>query len=112
MSAGAQTGTRHTKLGQREPQRLRWSKIGNAKGDPRMRSLLLRHLVLVALGASAAAAHADNGLLYLGAGISRDSLRNITANHDLDSTSWKAMAGFRPISLFAVEADYIDLGTQ
>jgi Outer membrane protein beta-barrel domain len=77
-----------------------------------MRSLLLRHLVLVALGASAAAAHADNGLLYLGAGISRDSLRNITANHDLDSTSWKAMAGFRPISLFAVEADYIDLGTQ
>jgi len=30
----------------------------------------------------------------------------------LSSTNWKVWAGVRPISLFAVEADYIDLGSQ
>jgi hypothetical protein len=74
-----------------------------------MRRLLL--VMVLALGAGAA--QADTGLLYVGAGISRDSLKDITAtNSDLDSTSWKVLAGFRPISLFAVEGDYIDLGSQ
>ena len=68
-------------------------------------------LVLLALAASAA--HADNGLLYLGAGIANDSLKDVTAtNSDLNSTNWKVWAGVRPISLFAVEADYIDLGSK
>jgi len=74
-----------------------------------MRRVLLG--AVLALGA--AVAQADNGLLYVGAGISRDNLKDIAATgSSLDSTSWKVLAGFRPISLFAVEADYIDLGSQ
>ncbi len=74
-----------------------------------MRKLLL----VLALALAAAAAHADNGTFYVGAGISRDNLKDITATaSDLNSTNWKVWAGFRPISVFAVEADYIDLGSQ
>ena len=74
-----------------------------------MRKLLFT--LLLALGAGVA--HADNGLLYLGAGVANDNLRDIAAtNSNLNSTNWKVWAGVRPISLFAVEADYIDLGSQ
>jgi Outer membrane protein beta-barrel domain len=74
-----------------------------------MRKLLL----LAAVTLCASAAHADNGMLYIGAGLTNDNLRDIAAtNSDLNSTSWKVWAGFRPISMFAVEADYIDLGSQ
>jgi len=70
-------------------------------------------LAVLALTLGAGAAHADNGLLYLGAGISRDNIKDITATaSDLNSTNWKAWAGVRPISLFAVEADYLDLGGE
>jgi Outer membrane protein beta-barrel domain len=72
-----------------------------------------RMLFVIVLALGAQVAQADNGLLYVGAGISRDNLEDITAtNSDLNGTNWKVMAGFRPISLFAVEADYIDLGSQ
>jgi hypothetical protein len=75
-----------------------------------------RLLLLAALTLGAGAAHADNGFFYLGAGISRDKVSDITNQgesfSDLDNTSWKVLAGFRPISLFAVEADYMDLGSQ
>jgi len=30
----------------------------------------------------------------------------------IDGTSWKVFAGIRPIRLFAVEVDYLDLGQQ
>ena len=76
-----------------------------------MRRVIL--FALLILGATGA--QADNGLFYFGAGVTRTSLRtdnHETFSHDLDATSWKVMAGFRPISLFAVEADYIDLGSQ
>jgi hypothetical protein len=74
-----------------------------------MRKLLL--LFVLALGAGAA--QADNGLVYVGAGVSNDNLRDIAAtNSNLNSTNWKVWAGVRPISLFAVEADYINLGSQ
>ena len=73
--------------------------------------------VLLTLGFAFAAsvAQADNGLVYAGAGIVRDDLRDITAGSvstDIKSTSWKAYAGVRPISLFAIEADYTDLGSN
>jgi len=75
-----------------------------------MRRLLV--VIVLAFGAGIAQAD-DNGMLYIGAGITRDNLKDITAiNGDLDSTNWKVFAGFRPISLFAVEADYIDLGSE
>jgi hypothetical protein len=74
-----------------------------------MRKLL--PVICLALGAGVA--HADNGFFYLGAGVSNDNLRDIAAtNSNLNSTNWKVWAGVRPISLFAVEADYIDLGSQ
>ena len=74
-----------------------------------MRKLV--HLIVLALGAGAA--HADNGYFYVGAGVSNDNLRDIAAtNSNLNSTNWKVWAGLRPISVFAVEADYIDLGSQ
>jgi len=70
-------------------------------------------LALLALALAAGAAHADNGTFYVGAGISRDNIKDITATaSDLNSTNWKIWAGFRPISVFAVEADYLDLGSQ
>jgi hypothetical protein len=72
-----------------------------------------RFLLLIVLALGASAAQADNGLLYLGAGIANDNLKGIAAtNSDLNSTNWKVWAGVRPISLFAVEADYIDLGSK
>jgi len=77
----------------------------------------MRKLVLVtglALGASVA--QADNGSFYFGAGITSNKLNDIvvqgTAFPDLNSGSWKVFAGFRPISAFAVEADYFDLGSN
>jgi hypothetical protein len=77
-----------------------------------MRRLLLATLLTLAVGA----AQADSGFFYLGAGISKDRLSEITASganlSDIHNTSWKALAGFRPISLVAVEADYLDLGSQ
>jgi len=72
-----------------------------------------RLLIVTVLVLSTGIARADNGMLYLGAGITRDTLKDIAAtNGDLDSTNWKVYAGFRPISMLAVEADYIDLGSQ
>ena len=74
-----------------------------------MRRLML--LTVLALGATAA--RAENGLFYLGAGVSYNSVKNITAldNYgDIAGVGWKAFAGVRPIKAFAVEADYMDLG--
>ncbi len=75
-----------------------------------------RLLLLAALTLGASAAHADDGFFYLGAGISKNKVSEITNGGgsfgDLDNTSWKVLAGFRPISVVAVEADYLDLGSQ
>lgn len=72
-----------------------------------------KFLALIALALAAGVAHADNGTFYVGAGIARDNLKDITATaSDLNSTNWKIWAGLRPMSVFAIEADYIDLGSQ
>lgn len=72
-----------------------------------------KSLALLVLACGAGAAQADNGLLYLGAGVANDNLKDVTAtNSNLNSTNWKAWAGVRPIPLFAVEANYIALGSQ
>ena len=79
-----------------------------------MRRLLL--VIALVLGFGASVARADNGYFYIGAGISKDKLSDIgnqgTNFADIDKTSWKAYAGFRPLSVVAVEADYIDLGSD
>jgi hypothetical protein len=81
-----------------------------------MKGAFMRKLVLLmVLTLGATVAQADNGSFYLGAGVTSNKLNDIlvqgTAFPDLNKTSWKAFAGFRPISAFAVEADYIDLGS-
>src|SRR6516162_2401682 len=77
-----------------------------------MRKLVL--LMVLTLGATVA--QAENGSFYLGAGVTSNKLNDIvvegTAFPDLNKTSWKVFAGFRPISAFAVEADYLDLGSN
>jgi OOP family OmpA-OmpF porin len=77
---------------------------------------MLKLLLMAALALGAGAAQADDGFFYLGAGISKNKVNEITNGGaslgNLDNTSWKVLAGFRPIHLLAVEADYLDLGSQ
>jgi OmpA-OmpF porin, OOP family len=75
-----------------------------------MRSLML----FTALALAAGAARAENGFFYVGAGVVRNSLTDITdlgGLPDLTNTSWKAFAGVRPLNWLAGELDYIDLGS-
>jgi hypothetical protein len=73
--------------------------------------MLLPALMLALVGTTTAQA-ADNGF-YLGAGISKSKVDDILdTGVDIDDTAWKAIAGFRPIDLFAVEANYMDLGSE
>ena len=79
--------------------------------------MLLPALTLALVGTAAQAA--DNGF-YLGAGVSQVKLDNV--GHDfntgnlndfkLDNTSWKLIGGFRPLDQFAVELNYVDLGSE
>ena len=82
----------------------------------------MRRIVLVsalALAAGTGAAQADDdfgGRLYVGAGLSRDKVDGITHTgvpfSDIDKTSWKVLAGFRPVKVLGFEADYLDLGNR
>ena len=87
-------------------------KLDQGREIQAVRKLLLA--AVLALGAGAA--QADDSPFYVGVGISRNKLSNITNSglsfSDIDKTSWKALVGFRPISPFAVEAAYMDLGRQ
>jgi hypothetical protein len=69
-------------------------------------------LFVTALTLAAGAAQADSTGLYVGAGITKAKVDNIFGSVDINNTAWKAIAGFRPISLFAVEANYLSLGSQ
>jgi len=64
------------------------------------------------LALSSNLSQAENGVFYLGAGFSYNTVNNITdlAGQDLSAGSWKAFAAVRPINLLAVEADFMDLG--
>jgi Outer membrane protein beta-barrel domain len=58
------------------------------------------------------AAAADNGF-YLGAGITDTNFKLDSAgNGSLDDNSFKLIAGIRPLDWLAVEANYIDLGSD
>ena len=66
---------------------------------------------LLAFGTQASAA--DNGF-YLGAGVTQTKFDADDLNDDfkLDDNSFKLIAGFRPLDWLAVEANYIDLGSE
>jgi len=81
-----------------------------------------RLLPVIVLAFGTGVAQADNGLFYFGVGVTRNNADTSAvggafdtgmANYfpNINSTSWDVFAGFRPISLFAVEADYFDLGS-
>jgi len=78
------------------------------------RTMLVTALAILA-GAGATSAVADD-LLYLGAGLSNNKVEGITHTgvpfSDIDKTSWKVLAGFRPVKFVSVEADYLDLGNK
>jgi hypothetical protein len=51
------------------------------------------------------------------AGVVRNSVTDITGQGytpgpDLNETSWKAFAGVRPLEWLAMQADYVDLGSN
>src|SRR5207249_8400080 len=86
--------------------------VKSNSGRPSMR----RPLSAMLLACGVCGAHAGN-LVYVGAGVVRDKLSDITTADgftlsDIDRTSWKVLVGLRPISPLAVEANYIDLGGQ
>jgi opacity protein-like surface antigen len=75
-----------------------------------MRKLLL--LTTLAVGASAV--QASNGLFYFGAGVTSNHVSPTEQQgfatflpNNINSTSWQAFVGIRPISLLAVEASAI-----
>jgi len=69
----------------------------------------LSALTLAAIAPQAAAA--DNGF-YLGAGITKSEFDVGSASDSLDDNSFKVIAGFRALDWLAVEANYIDLGSD
>jgi OOP family OmpA-OmpF porin len=75
-----------------------------------MRKILLA-AALVLLGT---AAHAADGL-YVGAGVGKSNLDDLFGSGfslDASGASWKLIAGYRPIDWFAVEANYMDFGSE
>jgi hypothetical protein len=66
-------------------------------------------LSLAAIAPQAAAA--DNGF-YIGAGITTSEFDVGNASDSLDDNSFKVIAGFRPLNWLALEANYIDLGSE
>jgi OOP family OmpA-OmpF porin len=79
-----------------------------------MRKLLPALSLVLAAAVGSTAQAADNGF-YLGAGVSDAKIDDVFGSGsdlDLDNTAWKIIAGFRPIDHFAVEANYMDLGSE
>jgi OOP family OmpA-OmpF porin len=80
-----------------------------------MRDLIMRKILLAAvLVLAGTAVHAADGF-YVGASVGKSNLDNIFGsgfNLDPKSASWKAIVGFRPIDMFAVEANYLDFGSE
>jgi opacity protein-like surface antigen len=50
--------------------------------------------------------------IYVGAGVGRSALVQDQYQIDSHVTGWKLLAGWRPISLLGVEAEYADLGSK
>lgn len=74
-----------------------------------LRKLLMPACLLSMCVGSAVAA--DNGF-YLGAAVSQSKIDGFSSNFDLHDTGYKLIAGFRPLDMFAVELNYMDLGSD
>lgn len=74
-----------------------------------LRKLLIPACLLSLCAGQAVAA--DNGF-YLGAAAMKSQVDGFSGNFDLDDTGYKLIAGFRPLDSFAVELNYMDLGSD
>jgi len=75
-----------------------------------MRKTLLAALLVVA----GSAAHGADGV-YVGAGVGKSNLDDLFGSGfslDSNNASWKVIAGYRPIEWLAVEANYMDFGSE
>src|ERR1700733_1952730 len=75
-----------------------------------MRKYLLAGVLVLA----ATAVQAADGV-YVGASVGKSDLTDVFGdgfNLDPNGVAWKAILGFRPIDFFAVEANYLDFGSQ
>lgn len=94
---------------------------GPSPSDPRYGAATRRRVAVAALPATCAAVlaglapggtarAADNGF-YLGAGLTQTRIDDVVPSIDFkDDSSYKLIAGFRPLDAFAVEVNYLDLG--
>jgi OOP family OmpA-OmpF porin len=76
--------------------------------------VMRKFLPAIVLVLAGSAAHAADGY-YVGAAVGKSNLDNLYgADFSLHSNdaSWKAIVGFRPVDFFAVEANYLDFGSQ
>jgi opacity protein-like surface antigen len=73
---------------------------------------VIRLLPILALALAGTAAQAADKGIYLGVGVTQAQIDGIAPDFDLDDTGFKLIVGFRPLDLFAVEANYIDLGSD
>ena len=74
---------------------------------------MIRFLLLCCALGSCAPVCADDLLgIYVGAGVGRTDLKQDYYQIDAHATAWKVLAGWRPISLVGVEAEYADLGSK
>jgi opacity protein-like surface antigen len=73
----------------------------------------IRFLLVCCTLATCAPACADDLLgIYVGAGVSQTDVRQDYYQIDAHAAGWKLLAGWRPISLLGVEAEYADLGSK
>jgi len=81
-----------------------------AARPPRLAATFATALLLgSALVAAPRGAAADNGF-YLGAGLTQSRINDVGPSIDFKDESYKLIVGFRPLDVFAVELNYIDLG--
>ena len=75
-----------------------------------MRKALMFCPLLLAAGA----AHADDILVYIGAGATNGTVHNVLGSGlNIDNTEYKIFTGFRPVpGLFGAEFEYLDFGSQ
>jgi Outer membrane protein beta-barrel domain len=78
----------------------------------------MRNLLMAAALALCAATTYAQGIgpdAYVGAGVTQARIDDIfDSGHslDLNHTAWKVFVGIRPVAPFAIEADYMDLGSE
>lgn len=67
----------------------------------------------VCLAAAGSAVAADPLEVYVGAGVGDSTIQQSSAYIDQrHPTGWKVFAGWRPIQMLGVEAEYVDLGSR